>query len=79
MNIFSANLLKTVCIVLAGSALSISTVMGQTYPNKPITMIAGFPPGGSADLLARMVSQKLSIALNQSIVVENRTGAGGKS
>ena len=77
MKIFSGNLIKTVCIVLAGSVLSISSALGQTYPNKPITIIAGFPPGGSADLLARMVSQKLSVALNQSIVVENRTGAGG--
>lgn len=77
MKKFSTKLLKIICIFVAGSALSISTVKGQTYPNKPITMIAGFPPGGSADLLARMVSQKLSIALNQSILVENRTGAGG--
>ncbi len=77
MKIFSGRLLKTICIVLTGLAASISGVMAQTYPNKPITMIAGFPPGGSADLLARMVSQKLSVALNQSIVVENRTGAGG--
>lgn len=77
MKKFSTKLLKIICIFVAGSVLSISTVKGQTYPNKPITMIAGFPPGGSADLLARMVSQKLSIALNQSILVENRTGAGG--
>lgn len=77
MKIYSGKSLKMICIVLTGLAVSISSAMAQTYPNKPITMIAGFPPGGSADLLARMVSQKLSVALNQSIVVENRTGAGG--
>ena len=77
MKSFSIWPLQTICAVIAGLAFSISGAFAQTYPNKPITMIAGFPPGGSADLLARMVSQKLSVALNQSIVVENKPGAGG--
>lgn len=56
---------------------SITAAAAQSYPNKPVTIIAGFPPGGSADLLARLIAQRLSTALNQSFIVENRVGAGG--
>ncbi|MBZ1350308.1 tripartite tricarboxylate transporter substrate binding protein [Alcaligenaceae bacterium LF4-65] len=47
------------------------------YPNKPIRLIIGFPAGGSTDIVGRIVAQKLSERLGQSIVVENRGGAGG--
>lgn len=47
------------------------------YPNRPITLIVPFPPGGSTTVMARNVADKMSEALGQSIVVENRGGAGG--
>ena len=47
------------------------------YPDKPIRLIVAFPAGGSTDIIGRIVAQKLSERLGQSIVVENRGGAGG--
>lgn len=47
------------------------------YPNKPISLALGYPPGGSTDLVARTIAQKLGERLKQSIVVENYGGAGG--
>jgi tripartite-type tricarboxylate transporter receptor subunit TctC len=51
--------------------------IAQTYPSRPIRLIAPFATGGSTDLLARIVGQKLSEAWGQQVVVENRGGAGG--
>jgi len=48
-----------------------------TYPEKPIRMVVGFPPGGAPDIVARVLSQKLSEALGKPIVVDNATGASG--
>ena len=49
----------------------------QSYPVKPVRIIAGFPPGGAADLMARLMGEKLSAALWRPFIVENRPGAGG--
>ncbi len=51
--------------------------LAQDYPNRPITMLVGFPPGGSTDAAARILQDPLSQALGQQIVIDNRGGAGG--
>lgn len=58
-------------------ALTAGIAAGQAYPTKPIRVIAPYPPGGSSDILARILGQKLTEAWGQRIVVDNRPGAGG--
>jgi tripartite-type tricarboxylate transporter receptor subunit TctC len=61
----------------AGTALAGPASAQATWPNRSIRMISPFPPGGAADLLARALAEELTPVLGQSVVVENRTGAGG--
>jgi tripartite-type tricarboxylate transporter receptor subunit TctC len=69
---------RVVCLALTSAAmLSDAGALAQSYPNKPIRMVVGFPPGGGNDLLARTVSPKLSELLSQPVVVDNKPGAGG--
>lgn len=49
----------------------------QTYPDKPIKIIVGFPPGGAVDIIARTIGEPLGDRLGQTVIVENRSGAGG--
>jgi tripartite-type tricarboxylate transporter receptor subunit TctC len=49
----------------------------QTYPSRTVTLVVPFPPGGGVDALARIVAERLTAALKQTVVVENRVGAGG--
>src|SRR5688572_24979019 len=49
----------------------------QAYPTKPIRLIAPFPPGGGTDLLSRIIAQPVGESLGQTVVVDNRPGAGG--
>jgi tripartite-type tricarboxylate transporter receptor subunit TctC len=62
------------CAALAYTGLSAAA---QNYPTKPITMVVPFPPGGVADTVGRPVAEAMSRHLKQSIVVENKGGAGG--
>src|ERR1700730_1793451 len=69
--------MKTLLWAAALALLGIGRAAAQTYPSRPITIIAPFPPGGPSDALARILSGPLEAALGQPIVIENVGGAGG--
>jgi tripartite-type tricarboxylate transporter receptor subunit TctC len=63
--------------IAAALALAILPAWPQAYPSRPIHLIVGFAPGGTGDILGRIIGNQLGIELNQSVIVENRAGAGG--
>src|SRR5689334_3046148 len=69
--------LSTLLLALALAAMPAPHAFGQAYPAKPIRMITGYAPGGTSDILARLIAQELGKALGQPIIVDNRPGAGG--
>ena len=69
--------MHTLLLIAALAGLSSGVALAQSYPAKPIRMIVPYAPGGGVDIVARTVAQELSKRVNQTIVVENRTGAGG--
>jgi tripartite-type tricarboxylate transporter receptor subunit TctC len=65
-------------LFLALIALSLSaTVPAQTYPSRTVRLVSGVTPGAASDTMARVLAEKLSAALGQPVIVENRLGAGG--
>ncbi|MCX7158910.1 MAG: tripartite tricarboxylate transporter substrate binding protein [Proteobacteria bacterium] len=64
-------------VATSTAALVAPLVHAQSYPTKPVRMIVGFPPGGGTDVVARVLSQRMSEMYGQTFVVENRAGATG--
>jgi tripartite-type tricarboxylate transporter receptor subunit TctC len=69
--------LSAIVLALFAASLHFAPVHADNYPARAITLIVPYPPGGGVDSMARVVAQKLSTVLHQSVVVENRGGAGG--
>lgn len=64
-------------LMFAGASIMPNTAFSQPYPARPVRVISAFAPGGSNDVIARIISPKFSELLGQQIIVENRPGAGG--
>src|SRR6058998_3581979 len=75
--------MRNLVTLLAGATLAMWTAAcwpqagAPSFPARPVRMVVGFPPGGGTDIIARLLAQKLTERWGQSVVVENRAGAGG--
>ena len=68
---------KLLAAAVAATLLNLLPVRANDYPSRPITIIVPFPPGGSSDIVMRLVSQKVSENIKQPILIENRPGGAG--
>ena len=77
MTNIALRLFRALFILIAMALLAPVVMAQQAYPNKPIRIIVPYPPGGTADIIGRTIAEKLGVIWGQSVIVENRAGAGG--
>src|SRR5471032_2412828 len=70
-------MLKTMMAMLAAFAAGIGGASAQTFPTQPIHLVVPFPPGGGTDALARAIQEPMQKALGQTVIIDNKGGAGG--
>lgn len=78
MNETSSSLLRRQFLAALALAPFAATAQKRTWPDRPIRMIVGWPPGGSADTVARLLAEQLGKRVHQTVLVENRPGASGR-
>src|ERR1700730_19132588 len=66
-----------IAVAVAGALASASSASAQVYPSRPVALVVPFPAAGPADVLARILSERMRVALGQSVIVENLAGAAG--
>ena len=66
-----------IAAIAGAGLLGSSAALAQAYPSKPVTIVVPFAAGGTTDILARIIGQALTTELGQSVIVDNRAGAGG--
>ena len=77
MKRLNKNLLLVLLMPLSSLFVSAQAqAQAQVFPNKPLKIVVGFPPGGGSDLMARIVAEKMSVMLKQPVIVDNKPGAG---
>jgi tripartite-type tricarboxylate transporter receptor subunit TctC len=64
-------------VIVAAVFAAPSTALAQAFPSKPIRMVVGFPPGGTTDIIGRVVAAKMTERMNQQVIIDNRAGASG--
>src|SRR6266496_5073890 len=72
MNVIARRALAVVALVIVSTAIA----RAQGYPDRPLRLVVGFPPGGSGDFLARIIADELTREVGQPVVVDNKPGAG---
>ena len=77
MTIARRHFIQRSLLLAAGAAAAVATpAVALDYPTRPVRLVVGFPPGGSADIVTRLVAQALSERIGQSFIVDNKPGAG---
>jgi tripartite-type tricarboxylate transporter receptor subunit TctC len=70
-------LIATLCLSAAFAAMAGVSAVAQNYPTKAVHLVVGFPPGGPTDIVGRLIAEELGKQLDQTVLVDNRGGAGG--